>query len=109
MRARTFRATFQNSDAASATFTRTGVPVLGRDLSPLPEVSFSRMGKALLIQNRNGQIFSAEVFSAAGERVASIAMTADIRQRTVSGVEPGMYVVKMNRGSWSTTRKLALP
>ncbi len=107
--ARTFRPRFTMSVASSATFTRTSVPVLGKDLSPLPEASFFRAGKDLVIQNRNGQVFSAEVFSAAGRRVASVSMTADIRQQTVSGLEPGMYLVKVNRGSWSTTQKFALP
>ena len=59
-------------------------------------------------RNENGQIAKVEVFSPSGAKAANVEFDATSRESVVSGLKPGLYLIKASRGSWSKTSKITL-
>jgi hypothetical protein len=108
LKARTFRPRFPASDVASAVFTRSGTPILGRDLSAKPEVSITT-GGGLRLRNQNRQSFSVEVYSLSGNRVGAAALSPERSEYVLTGLSPGLYSIRITRGDWRAFRKAVVP
>ncbi len=109
LKAKTFRANFAASDAASAAFTIAVTGIHGMPLSAVPEVALSQQGKNLFISNRNGIPFTADLMTIAGHRVQSVIVAKESGELSLAGLQSGVYLISMHTGEWLHTRRIAIP
>ena len=109
LKAITTRDKFKNSSVTSAVFTKAGSFIIKKDLSPNPEAAISTLNNGLIILNKNGQRFSGKVLSPLGQVVYDFEIGASEHSKELTGLKPGIFLVKIKRGDWGQTQKVVVP
>lgn len=108
LKAKTFRANFKTSSTTLATFTKGGTFLGNTDLSPAPDFTLAPVSGGFLVRNIHAEAFRTEVLDLKGMRVAAFTMRENAREYSVTGLEKGVYLVKIQRGNQVQARKIAL-
>ncbi|MDB5106851.1 MAG: hypothetical protein JWP91_4540 [Fibrobacteres bacterium] len=108
LKARTFRPRFKGSSTTVAVFTKGGTSIGTKDLSPLPDADLSPINGGFLIRNTHADAFRAEVLDVKGMVVARFSMRENMPEHSVTGLEKGVYLVKLQRANQLQVRKIAL-
>lgn len=100
---------FKNSSVSSVEFTKAGSSVSKTDLSPPPEVGISPAKNGLHFRNINGQHFSGKILTLSGRIQSFFNVDASAESHSIRGLDAGLYFVKISRGDWTRSYKVAIP
>lgn len=106
LKAVTFKPRFAASEAAQADWTPSSVAAApGAE----PRIGLERAGRRLRIANPDRESFDLTLLSPDGSRAAARRVDRMDTELSLSGLEAGIYLARMNAGTWTRSRLLLIP